>query len=253
MMGRVDAIRDCFASHKTLDACVDEAFGLLRSLGFDALVYDYTPVPFDLDGSIMVPSLLMSRNMADDMHEYWCERGYGRIDPIQKAAARTSVPFFWKFDKEADTQISEFLTEDSEPVVRYMRKCDRTNGVTIPIHLPGGGYATLNGIGFGREVEFAREARYLADFGFLAQIFHECAFEHFDQSALRPNVAPLTERERECLRLSSQGLSAKEISRVIDRSVPTVVMHLAAATRKLGAKNRTQAAVSATHYRLLEG
>ena len=53
----------------------------MQSLGFDALVYDYTPVPFDLDGSIMIPSLLKSRNMADDMHEYWCERGYLRIDP----------------------------------------------------------------------------------------------------------------------------------------------------------------------------
>ncbi|QPC88098.1 LuxR family transcriptional regulator [Mesorhizobium sp. NBSH29] len=253
MMESIDTIRDCFAGQETLDACVDQAFSLLGALGFEGLVYDYTPVPFDLDGSIMVPSLLTSRNMADDMNEYWCERGYGRIDPIQKAAARTSVPFFWKFDKSADTQIREFLTEDSEPVVHYMRQRDRTNGVTIPIHLPGGGYATLNGIGFRREVEFARDARHMADFGFLAHIFHECAFEHFDQSALRPNVTPLTERERECLRFSSHGLSAKEISRIIDRSVPTVVMHLAAATRKLGAKNRTQAVVRATHYRMLDG
>lgn len=252
MMDQIGAIKNRFAAHKTLDSCVDEAFALVQSLGFEALVYDYTPVPFDLDGTIMVPSLLMSRNMADDMHEYWCGRGYGRIDPIQKAAARTCMPFFWKFDSEADTEIREFLTEDSEPVVRYMRKCDRTNGVTIPIHLPGGGYATLNGIGFGREREFAGDARCMAEFGFMAHIFHECAFELFAPSALRPNVSALTERERECLRYSSHGLSAKEISRIIGRSVPTVVMHLTAATRKLGAKNRTQAVVRATHYRLLD-
>ncbi len=40
------------------------------------------------------------------------------------------------------------------------------------------------------------------------------------------------------------------ISRLIDRSVPTVVMHLNAATRKLGAKNRTQAVAKARHFRL---
>lgn len=252
MLEQVAAIKSHFAAHRTLDACVDEAFSLMRSFGFEALVYDYTPVPFDIDGTIMIPSLLMSRNMADDMHEYWCGRGYGRIDPVQKAAARTSVPFFWKMDRDADTEIRAFLTEDSEPVVRYMRKCNLTNGVTIPIHLPGGSYATLNGIGYGPEREFARDALRMADFGLLAHVFHECAFTLFDRAALRPNIASLTERERQCLRYSSHGLSAKEISRILGRSVPTVVMHLTAAARKLGAKNRTQAVVRAAHYRLLD-
>jgi LuxR family transcriptional regulator len=64
--------------------------------------------------------------------------------------------------------------------------------------------------------------------------------------------ARLTERERECLRYSAQGLSAKEIARIIDRAVPTVVLHLNSAAKKLGARNRTQAVVRASHYRLLE-
>jgi LuxR family transcriptional regulator len=93
----------------------------------------------------------------------------------------------------------------------------------------------------------------LADFGLLAHVFHETAYPLFDRDARVSTKMRLTERERECLRYSAKGLSAKEISRIIDRSVPTVVMHLNAAAKKLGAKNRTQAVVRATHYRLLDG
>ncbi|MBW8791876.1 MAG: helix-turn-helix transcriptional regulator, partial [Rhizobium leguminosarum] len=81
---------------------------------------------------------------------------------------------------------------------------------------------------------------------------HETAYSLFDTRAKSVGTIRLTERERECLRHSAEGYSAKEISRIIDRSVPTVVMHLNAAAKKLGARNRTQAVVRATHYRLLE-
>jgi LuxR family transcriptional regulator len=92
----------------------------------------------------------------------------------------------------------------------------------------------------------------MAEFSLLAHVFHEAAFDAFDKTAKTGIRTHLTERERECLRHSADGLSAKEISRIIGRSVPTVVMHLNAAGKKLGAKNRTQAVVRATHYRLLE-
>ena len=92
----------------------------------------------------------------------------------------------------------------------------------------------------------------MAGFGLLAHVFHESAYPVFDRDAHSSTSMRLTERERECLRYSAEGLSAKEISRIINRSVPTVVMHLNAAARKLGAKNRTQAVVRAAHYRLLD-
>jgi LuxR family transcriptional regulator len=126
-------------------------------------------------------------------------------------------------------------------------------GVTVPVHMPQGDYATVTGVRNGAQRDFSEEAmRVLADFSLLAQVFHEAAYELFDNTVLNASGIRLTERERECLAYSSNGLSAKEISRVIDRSVPTVVMHLNAAARKLGARNRTQAVVRATQCRLLD-
>jgi len=47
-------------------------------------------------------------------------------------------------------------------------------------------------------------------------------------------------------------LTAAEIATQLSRSLAVVTLHLASAMHKLGAKNRVQAVVRATHYRLLE-
>jgi len=253
MLDQIGTIRRQFTAHQTLDGRIDHVFEAMKAIGFEALIYDYTPVPYDLDGKVMIPSLLKLRNISDDMHEYWFDRGYFRIDPVQQVALRTSAPFFWNYDSNADTLIKRFMSEDTAPVARYLSERDMSTGVTVPVHMPRGDYATVTGIRFGDSREFERDAlRYIADFNLLAHVFHEAAYSLFDAAALSVGKIRLTARERECLRYSAEGYSAKEISRIIDRSVPTVVMHLNAAARKLGAKNRTQAVVRATHYRLLD-
>jgi LuxR family transcriptional regulator len=253
MLDEIRTIKRQFTEHNTLDGRIDEVFEAMKNLGFEALIYDYTPVPYDLDGEIMIPSLLKLRNISDDMHDYWFNRGYFRIDPVQQVALRTSTPFFWNYDTNAETLINRFMSERTEPVARYLSERDMSTGVTVPVHMPRGDYATVTGIRYGQKKEFKQDAlRYIADFALLAHVFHEAAYALFDPDSRSVGKARLTERERECLRYSAEGLSAKEISRIIDRSVPTVVMHLNAAGKKLGAKNRTQAVVRATHYRLLE-
>lgn len=55
----------------------------------------------------------------------------------------------------------------------------------------------------------------------------------------------LTTREREVLNLLTQGLSNKEIARQLDLQEVTIKLHVRGICRKLGAKNRTQAALRA--------
>jgi LuxR family transcriptional regulator len=61
----------------------------------------------------------------------------------------------------------------------------------------------------------------------------------------------LTRRERECLQHSAKGLSAKGIAAALNRSEATVNLHLIAAARKLGARNRVEAVARGLHYRLV--
>lgn len=253
MMDAIDTVRSEFAAQATLDERVDRVFEAMKAFGFEALIYDYTPVPYDIDGGMMIPSLMKLRNISHDMPDYWMDRGYFLIDPVQKAAVGSSTPFFWSYDIGAETPIVRFMTDDTMPVTRYLRERDMSSGVTVPVHMPRGDYATVTGIRYGASGAFAGHAlRHLAEFNLLAQVFHESAYSTFDTTAFGAGKVLLTDRERQCLSHAADGLSAKEISRVIDRSVPTVVMHLNSAARKLGAKNRTQAVVRATHYRLLD-
>ena len=162
MLDEIGTIRRQFTAHETLDGRIDQVFEAMKQLGFEALIYDYTPVPYDLDGAIMIPSLLKLRNISDDMHEYWCNRGYFRIDPVQQVALRTSAPFFWNYDTDADTLINRFMSEDTAPVARYLSERDMSTGVTVPVHMPRGDYATVTGIRFGGKQGFraARAALY---------------------------------------------------------------------------------------------
>lgn len=69
-------------------------------------------------------------------------------------------------------------------------------------------------------------------------------------SALLPQYVPeslaeITRREKEVLRWTADGKTTSEISRIINISERTVKFHLYNAIRKLGAMNKTQAAVKA--------
>jgi DNA-binding CsgD family transcriptional regulator len=53
--------------------------------------------------------------------------------------------------------------------------------------------------------------------------------------------SPLTFRERQCLSLAADGLSAKRMAVALGVSEKTVELHLARARHKLGARTTTQA------------
>ncbi len=60
-----------------------------------------------------------------------------------------------------------------------------------------------------------------------------------------PLIQKLSKREREVLRLLATGQSNKEIARELSLQEPTVKLHVTSLYRKLGSRNRAQAAVIA--------
>ncbi len=67
---------------------------------------------------------------------------------------------------------------------------------------------------------------------------------------VRPRIPvdSLTQREREIARHTAQGLSHKDIARLLDLSPATVRNHLSSACRRLGVRNKAQLA-ALVHYR----
>ena len=68
---------------------------------------------------------------------------------------------------------------------------------------------------------------------------------------MRPPTTPLSPRELDALRLAAQGKTSKEIAAMLGIGARTVDWHLARAAGKLGAENRTEAAVLALERGLL--
>ncbi len=65
-------------SASTVDQQMDCALLLASDLGFDAVIYDYSPVPVSHDGALITPSLLSLRNTPADWHALWCSQGTTR-------------------------------------------------------------------------------------------------------------------------------------------------------------------------------
>ena len=235
----------------TLSQAFAELYQQTSRLGFDAMIYDYTPVPCSLDGELITPSLLHMSNVPDDMHSLWCEQGYYQADPVQIYALKTCAPFVWSYQRPEKTALRVVLAEQHQPVQNYMRDHRMSCGATVPLHLPNGGFGTITGITSCSQQELALNET-LAELSFIAHAFHESVFPLFDKDTLTCQHVHLSKRERECLAWSAEGLTAKEIARKLHRSVATVRLHLNTATHKLGASNRVQAVVRAMHYRLLD-
>ena len=62
----------------------------------------------------------------------------------------------------------------------------------------------------------------------------------------------LTPRQREVLRLLTQGMSNKEIARALKIAEATTKIHMAALLRTLGVRNRTEAAYKAGSFNITE-
>ncbi|QQP88276.1 response regulator transcription factor [Skermanella sp. TT6] len=72
------------------------------------------------------------------------------------------------------------------------------------------------------------------------------------ESAEADGHALLTQREREVLQYLEKGWSNKEIARALELQEVTIKLHIRGICRKLGAKNRTQAALRAQEARRLQ-
>jgi LuxR family transcriptional regulator len=237
-----------------LDAALDRTLEAVHPHGFTAVAYDYSPVPLSHDGRLIQPTVLRFRQAPDEMERLWRESGYYQLDPVQDAALSVSRPFLWSYVGGQSEVMARVLGERHAPVVHYLRDAGLTVGITVPIRLAGGDLATFTVMRADPEPGFAADAaRALAEIGLIGQTLHDDVIGLFDARLRRSPHVRLSPRERQCLRLCADGLTAKEIAFRLDRSIPTVALHLASATRKLGARNRFQAIARAAHYRLLDG
>ncbi len=185
-------------------------------------------------------STLANRWPTEFFQEY-TQRHYIRFDPIARIARDSMTPFFW--DEATWARKTDSLAHE---VMNYAGEFGIRQGCNIPVRGPKGLEAVVSLAG--DRIEIAPES---------APALHLMGFYAFERLRCLIGVRSfrsrdLTEREREVLAWSAQGMSAWEIGSLLDISKRTVDEHIGHACRKLKAHNRTHAVAIALRDRLIE-
>ncbi len=114
-------IEERFAAGDSLSGQIDTLFSAMQAFGFDTLIYDYTPVRYDLDAGMMMPTCWSCAISTRPCATTGSGRGYFR----QRSGAAmwrlgTTAPFFWNYDPKAETRIRAFMNEETACVADFL-------------------------------------------------------------------------------------------------------------------------------------
>ncbi|MDJ0949850.1 MAG: LuxR family transcriptional regulator [Alphaproteobacteria bacterium] len=215
---------------------VHDALGVeLNGLGFDRFAYHVLRPP----SGIELGRSVLSSYPWDWLVRYK-EEDYFNTDPVLGTAVDRLFPFRWdeQFpDDERSPQERQFFGEAGDFGIR--------DGITIPIHGPAGGIATLN---LSSELSDAdlRElwARRQHDLQLIAYYAHDAILRCVYASAGTRRIR-LTPRERECLLWTARGKTTWEVSQVLTITENTARFHLRNAMTKLDVFSKHHAVVKA--------
>lgn len=176
---------------------------------------------------------LVLTNWADDFRNAYERAGLTRFSPVLRALKADPAPLVWDIETLHGYDPDE--PEEASPQVRLLLASNCRTGAYFPVH----GLTNFNGALFltgDREPLSDPEADelHLAAFA----VFGILAASRFEENK-RNN--PLSQRERDCLKLAMLGKTSSEIGTILSLSEYTVSQYLASATKKVNASNRTHA------------
>jgi LuxR family quorum-sensing system transcriptional regulator SolR len=209
---------------------------MARAIGFEYCAYGIQmPVP------VSRPKVAMVNNYSPEWQAHYQQRGYLHIDPTVQHALKSTLPVVW----------SQELFKSAQD----MWEEAHSYGLRV-----GWAQSSRDAFGCVGLLTLARSAGQLTASELQANQAKMTWFTqhvHVGMSRLLiPKMAPetqilLTAREKEVLRWTAEGKTAYEISLILAISERTVNFHINNVVLKLGASNKTQAAVKAVALGLL--
>ncbi|WP_299428032.1 LuxR C-terminal-related transcriptional regulator [uncultured Shimia sp.] len=237
-------------SQVSISDAIGDAAEKFCGLGASSMIYDYAPMLQNhRPTEVALPALIEGRGLPEQMIPDWCGLNLFPDDPVQVHAMRTSRPFCWTYHPGESSPIAPALNNNiGHSVAKRLLEWGLGRGMTLPLHLPKRGFATVTAFLTG-PVSQMPSFEALAAFTLEAHILQERLLPQIE--AVRPHIPHLTPREVECLYWTSEGYSSKQIAHRLNLSESMIVKHLQSASRRLSARNRTHAVVLAERYGLL--
>lgn len=173
-------------------------------------------------------------------------QNYQRSCHVARELAQSHLPIWWSNRRDV-AQV------DATARIKCMDGRDHgvADGISIPVHVPGGSYAYFN-VGTASEIDPVEpwSPLYLQLITFASHI-HASGLALLNGQDLAPDGVRLTDHERICLHWTFHGKTVWEIGIIIGRSPNTVIYHLRKAMTKLQAANKAHAAILAMQKGLI--
>lgn len=231
----ITAALDAADSEPAILAALDKA---ARALGFDYCAYGMrTPLP------LSNPRTFIGSTYPTAWQQRYVEQNYMAVDPTVGHALRSTAPLIW----------SDTMFEHVRPFWEEARSHGLQVGWAQSAYDAQGNVAMMT-LARGGETLTAQELRAKdLQMSWLVHSAHTAiariAGGHLHPYSTAANE--LTAREAEMLRWTADGKTSGEIAQITAISERTVNFHLNNAVEKLGAANKTAAAVKAAMLRLL--
>lgn len=229
---RMNALLGIESEHELFKQLADVAAGM----GFDYCAYGIRmPVP------ISRPSVAMFNNYPRQWQARYDECDYIRVDPTVHHALKSTLPIIW----------SSKLFETAPAMWEEARAHGLHAGWAQASRDASGSVGLLTLARSSRQLDDGELTANMGRMVWLAQYAH-AAMARLLISKLTPETqVSLTAREREVLRWTAEGKTAYEISQILAISERTICFHINNVVAKLGASNKTQAAVKAAALGML--
>lgn len=211
-------------------ALFDQIAKAAKSLGFEYCAYGIR-----MALPISRPKVAMINNYSAQWQQCYSERGYLRVDPTVQHALKSSLPVLWSDELFKST--GEMWEEARHHGLRFgwaQAPRDASGAVGLLSLARSTGPLTIKELNCNQ-----------AQMSWLAQYAH-AAMSRLVTPKLVPEIqVDLTSREKEVLRWTAEGKTAFEIAQILSIAERTVNFHINNMIAKLGASNKTQAAVKA--------
>lgn len=207
----------------------------LESMGFDRFAY----LALRLPENGRVPYVVTT--YPGDWAAHYHNNDYVNHDPVLLRGQATMTGFHWnRLFRDPS------LTPRQMQVLNEARDFGITNGATIPVHSPGGGFGILSVANYGApDREFNEVWRQSYPHVHLVALYAHATVETRLNDMQNPRPLTLTDRERDCLLWTARGKTAGETGMILAISEETVVFHLKNAMKKIGVYSKHHAVVKA--------
>lgn len=205
-------------------------------LGFEYCAYGIQmPVP------ISRPTVAMFNNYPEKWQVCYEDRGYIEIDPTVRHGLTNSLPILW----------SHKLFESAPELWEEAQHNGLHFGWAQASRDAGGAIGMLTLARSEQQLSDSELNENKARMAWLTQIAHAGMSKLLTPKLVPESQVSMTAREKEVLRWSAEGKTAYEIGLILSVSERTVNFHINNVVAKLGASNKTQAAVKAAILGLL--